>query len=108
MMEKPAHVIRMEEELSGLEDKINPLEAFLNNAEQLENLNRTQIHLLNIQLDAMRSYHRVLKIRIEHDTEIAEYKALEAATEAAAEENNEGDVVDNSGVDGSGEDAESS
>lgn len=75
-MEKPEHIKRMEVEAADLEDRINKLLAFLHGPIAREHLNRTQTHLLNIQADAMGAYLRVLKVRIEHDTELAETAAL--------------------------------
>lgn len=84
-MEKPEHITRMQDERADLEERIAKAQAFLDGPGSQTILNRTQIHLLNIQLDAMRAYCRVLNVRIEHDTDLAEYQALEAATEGALE-----------------------
>lgn len=70
-MEKPKHIVRMESELADLDDKITKADDFLHGAANQGDLNRTQVHLLHIQLDAMRSYRRVLAIRIEHDGGLA-------------------------------------
>ena len=71
-MEKPEHVTRMVAEAAELDQRIVKLDDFLHGAASQGDLNRTQVHLLHIQLDAMRAYRRVLVIRIEHDTAIAE------------------------------------
>lgn len=65
------HISRMQDERSELEERIVKAQAFLDGPIAREQLNRTQVHLLNIQLDAMRSYCRVLKVRIEHDGSLA-------------------------------------
>lgn len=80
-MEKPEHIVRMESELADLDEKIVKADDFLHSADGVLMLNRTQVHLLHIQLDAMRSYRRVLAIRIEHDTDLAEHVRLERAQE---------------------------
>lgn len=83
MNDTPDHITRMQDERAELEERIAKAQAFLDDPERREQLSRMQVHLLNIQLDAMRAYARVLAIRIEHDTVIAKYKSLEAATEGA-------------------------
>lgn len=80
-MEMPEHITRMQDELSEVSKRISALTQFITST-NIEKLNRTQVHLLNIQLDAMSSYARVLTIRIEHDTELAEVAALVAAENA--------------------------
>lgn len=76
------HISRMQDERAELEQRIAQAQAFLNDPERREQLSRMQVHLLNIQLDAMRAYARVLAIRIEHDIELAQ---LAAAAKAADE-----------------------
>lgn len=71
-MEKPEHIVRMESELADLDDKIVKADDFLHSPVGQVTLNRMQVNLLHIQVDAMRSYRRVLAIRIEVDTEIEE------------------------------------
>lgn len=65
MAVKPDHVIRMEAELEELTSKVEAGTKALHSADI--GLNRTQQHLLNLQLDAMRMYQRSLRIRIEYD-----------------------------------------
>lgn len=69
------HISRMQDERAELEQRIAQAQAFLNDPERREQLSRMQVHLLNIQLDAMRTYARVLAIRIEHDIELAQLAA---------------------------------
>ena len=81
------HISRMQDERAELEQRIAPAQAFLDDPERRDQLNRTQVHLLNIQLDAMRTYARVLAIRIEHDIELAQLAAAaQAADDAVANE----------------------
>ena len=72
------HITRMQDERVELEERIAKAQAFLDSPVAREQLNRMQVHLLNIQIDYMRGYLRVLKIRIEHDTEIANASAVES------------------------------
>lgn len=69
-MEKPEHIVRMESELEELEIRTGKAADFLGSS-SIHNLNRMQVMLLNIQVDAMRMYARVLKARIEHDGALA-------------------------------------
>lgn len=68
----PEHVVRMENELFELDQRITKADDFLHGAAAQRNLTRVQVHLLHIQLDAMRAYRRVLATRIEYDTSIHE------------------------------------
>lgn len=68
----PEHVVRMESEMAELDERITKAGDFLTSPAGQKILNRTQTHLLHIQLDAMRTYRRVLAIRIEYDTSIHE------------------------------------
>lgn len=77
MENKPQHITRMEAELAELESKIEKGVAVFANL-NIE-LNRTQVHLLNIQLDAMRAYARVLKVRIEYDLNLVALDQLATA-----------------------------
>jgi len=72
------HIERMQDERVELEERIAKAQAFLDGPIAREQLNRMQVHLLNIQLDYMRGYLRVLKIRIEHDIEIANAQTSES------------------------------
>lgn len=74
-MEKPEHIVRMESELEELEIRTGKAADFLGSS-GIHNLNRMQITLLNIQVDAMRMYARVLKARIEHDIQVDHDKAV--------------------------------
>lgn len=69
-MEKPEHIVRMESEADALENTIDKAQNFLD-TDGRRMLNRFQVLLLNIQIDAMRSYLRVLKARIEYDGALA-------------------------------------
>lgn len=68
-MEKPEHIDRMQTERSELEERIAKAQTFLDTIGP-DILNRMQVMLLNIQLDAMRSYLRVLNARIEYDLDV--------------------------------------
>ena len=68
----PEHVVRMENELFELDERITKADDFLHGAAAQKILTRVQVHLLHIQLDAMRVYRRVLATRIEYDTSIHE------------------------------------
>ena len=68
----PEHVVRMESEMAEVDERITKAEDFLKSPAGQKILNRKQTHLLHIQLDVMRTYRRVLAIRIEYDTRIHE------------------------------------
>lgn len=60
------HIERMQDERSELEERIAKGQTFLDGPGRTT-LDRNQVHLLNIQLDTMRLYLRVLNQRIEYD-----------------------------------------
>ena len=72
-----------------LEDQVSPKRCghfngkeVIEASEMIGKINRMQVHLLNMQLDVMNQYDRLLSIRIEHDMAIAEadHIMLAAAT----------------------------
>lgn len=86
-MSMPEHIVRMESERSELRDRIAKLEHFMT-SEMIGQINRMQVHLLNMQLDVMNQYDRLLSIRIEHDAAIAEAEAEHEALATATLDGN--------------------
>ncbi len=64
-MEKPEHVVRMQDERGELEERIAKAQTFLDSRGSM--LDRNQTHQMNNQLDVMRMYVRILNQRIEYD-----------------------------------------
>lgn len=56
---------KLQKEANELVNKIMKLEDILFSGREVEKITRTQINLLDIQLNAMKTYYRVLRSRIE-------------------------------------------
>ena len=56
---------KLEKEANQLVNKIMNLEDMLFSRREVEKLTNTQINLLDIQLNSMKTYYRVLRARIE-------------------------------------------
>lgn len=57
---------KLEKEANQLVNKIMNLEDKLFSSREVEKITHTQINLLDIQLNAMKTYYRVLRARIEN------------------------------------------